>query len=119
MDALVTDSLLNTLMISVTFSIILMAFIQKFKDLEIVNKGWHIWLLNLLSSFVIGIPFAVTFYKLDLELAVWVSIFGFVGAPTIYQVLKSQNIINYTPKSTNDNLEDNITISKNNEIKRT
>ena len=33
MDSLVTDILLNVLMISITFSVILMALIQKIKDL--------------------------------------------------------------------------------------
>lgn len=117
MDVLVTDKLLDILMISITFSIILMAFIQKFKDLNVVTKSWQTWLLNFIFSFAIGIPFAINFYKLVLSEAIWVSIFGFIGAPTIYRVLKSQNIINYTPKSTSDNIN-SITISKDNEIKR-
>lgn len=114
MDSFITDTLLNTLMISITFSIILMAFIQKFKDLEFITKGWQTWMLNLVFSFAIGIPFAINFYGMDLSLAIWVGIFGFIGAPTIYEALKSQNLINYTPKSTSNN----INISKENEIKR-
>ena len=115
MDYLITDTLLDILTISVTFSVFLMAFIQKFKDLKIVNKGWEIWILNLLFSIVLGVPFANTFYKLDLELSLWVAVFGFIGAPTIYQTLKSQNLIKYKPKSTKDT--NTIIISKENEIK--
>ncbi|MDD5979812.1 MAG: hypothetical protein PUC23_01715 [bacterium] len=117
MDSLVTDILLNVLMISITFSVILMALIQKIKDLEIINKSYQVWIINLILSFLVGIPFAIVFYDLKLNLAVWVSIFGFIGAPTIYETLKKQNIINYKPKSTSDNKE-TITISKDNEIKR-
>lgn len=117
MDALVTDTLIEVLMIGITFSIVLMALIQKFKDLKFVNKGWHTWLLNFIFSFLIGIPFAIVFYDLNTILAIWVSIFGFIGAPSIYEVLKSQNMINYKPKSTSDNNEV-ITIEKANEIKR-
>lgn len=114
MDITITDKLLNTLMISVTFSIILMALIQKFKDLKIIKKDWQIWVIDFLFSFLIGIPFSLTFYNLELYLAIWVGIFGFIGAPTIYETLKNQNIINYKPKS----LDETIEISKENEIKR-
>lgn len=117
MDALITESLLDVLMISITFSIILMALIQKFKDLKFINKGWQIWLLNLICSFLIGIPFTINFYELDFNLAIWVSLFSFIGAPAIYEALKKQNLINYKPKSTSDN-KDGITISPDNEIKR-
>ncbi len=116
MENLITDQLLNILTISITFSVILMAFIQKIKDLDFITKGWQIWISNLIFSFAIGIPFAINFYNLELSLAIWVGVFGFIGAPTLYDALKSQNIINYTPKSTDDN--NNITIAKDNEIKR-
>lgn len=116
MDTIITEELLNILMISITFSVILMAFIQKIKDLEFIKKGWQIWLANLVFSFAIGIPFAMNFYNLEITLAIWVSVFGFIGAPTLYETLKSQNIINYTPKSTDDN--NNIIIPTDNEIKR-
>lgn len=114
MDAMVTDLLLNDLMISVTFSVFLMAFIQKFKSLDFIKEDWQIWIINLIFSFAIGIPFAITFFNLDLYNAIWVGVFGFVGAPSIYEALKQQKIINYTPKS----LDDKFTINKENEIKR-
>lgn len=114
MDALITDLLIKLLMISITFSVFLMALIQKFKNLKFINKTWHIWLLNLLFSFAMGIPFTMYFYELSLVSAIWVGIFSFIGAPTIYSLLKKQNLINYKPKS----LKDTIVISKNNEIKR-
>ena len=114
MDALVTQSLLDTLMIAITFSIILMALVQKFKCSSLITKSWQIWLINLILSFSIGIPFSMFFYELDIYYASWVGLFSFIGAPAIYEALKKQNIIQYTPKS----LRDTITISKENEIKR-
>lgn len=114
MDALITDLLINLLMIGITFSIFLMALIQKFKTLSFINKDWHIWLLNLLFSFAMGIPFTIYFYELDILSAIWVGVFSFIGAPSVYAVLKKQNLINYTPKS----LDDTISIPKDNEIKR-
>ncbi len=115
MDSLITDTLLEILMISITFSIILMAFIQKIKDLEFITKSYQTWFCNLLFSFLIGIPFAMNFYNLDISLAIWVSVFGFIGAPTLYETLKNQNLINYTPKST---VNGTMAIPVENEIKR-
>lgn len=114
MDALVTDLLIEILMISVTFSIFQMALVQKVKTLSIFKKDWQVILFNFVSSFIFGTLFSIWFFELNLYNGLWVSLFGFIGAPTIYEMLKKQNIINYTPKSLNDS----ITISKENEIKR-
>lgn len=114
MDILITDTLLNVLMIGCVLSVILMMVIQKLKTLGIVKKEYQIFIANLVISFGLGIPFARTFYELDYMLSLWVCIFGFIGAPSIYEVLKSQNIINYTPKS----LDDVISVKKENLIER-
>lgn len=106
--------LLDLLVISITFSVILMTLIQKFKNLSFINKSWHIWILNFLFSFLIGIPFSMTFYNIDLKNSIWVGLFSFIGASSIYETLKNQNIINYKPSS----ISDTVTISKENEIKR-
>jgi hypothetical protein len=106
--------LLDLLVISITFSIILMALIQKIKSLSLINKSWQVWLLNLIFSFSLGIPFSMTFYDISLPNSIWVGLFSFIGASTIYEALKNQNIITYKPSS----ISDTITISKDNEIKR-
>ena len=106
--------LIDLLVISVTFSIILMALIQKIKSLPFINKSWQVWILNFIFSFGIGIPFSITFYNITLKDSLWVGMFSFIGASGIYEAFKNQNIINYKPSS----VSDNITISKKNEIKR-
>ncbi len=114
MDVIVTDLLMKLLLISVTFSVFEMALVQKIKTLSIFNKKWQVFIINLVSSFVFGTLFSMWFFSLSFYNGLWVSLFGFIGAPSIYQALKKQNIINYTPKSASSS----ITISKNNEIKR-
>lgn len=114
MRELFSTLFLDLLIISVTFSFVLMTLIQKFKTLSFINKSWHIWILNLLFSFILGIPFAITFYNVTLTNSIWVGIFSFIGAPTIYEALKNQNIITYKPSS----LSDHISISTKNEIRR-
>ena len=106
--------LLDLLVISITFSVILMAFTQKIKTLSLIKKSWQIWILNLISSFAIGIPFAITFYQVNWKESLWVGLFSFIGASAIYEGLKNQNIITCKPSSLNKT----ITISKENEIKR-
>lgn len=101
MDVLMTERITNLLMIAATFSIILMMFIQKIKTAGILKSNMHIFVVNFLLSFL-GILFGMTFYNLDIIDGLWVSFFSFIGAPSIYQVLKKQNIINYTPKSLDD-----------------
>lgn len=117
MDISITDKLLNLLMISTTFSIILMAIIQKIKKLSFVNKDWHVWIINLILSFSLGIYFSIYFYNLKMNDAIWISLFSFIEAPSIYQILKKQNIINYTPESLNSS-EELLQIPKENEIRR-
>lgn len=114
MDVLVTDLLIETLLISITFSIFEMALVQKIKTLSILKKDWQVILFNFVSSFIIGTLFSMWFFELSFINGLWVSLFGFIGAPAIYEILKKQNIINYTPKS----LDNTITISTDNEIKR-
>lgn len=105
MDALVTQKLMNLLLMGITLSIFEMAFVQKIKMLPIFKKDYQVWFLNFISSFLLGIPFVMYFFGVNLEDASWVSLFGFIGAPSIYQALKKQNLINYTPESRKDTIE--------------
>lgn len=114
MEYFVPNHLVYLLAISTTFSIILMMFIQKIKTLQFINKSWQVWLINFISSFLIGIPFSMTFYDIGIKDSVWVGLFSFIGAASIYQILKEQNLINYKPNS----ISDTITLSKDKEIKR-
>lgn len=93
--------LIDLLIISITFSVILMALIQKFKDLSFINKSWQIWIIHLIFSFLIGIPFAMIFYDMSFYDSIWVGLFSFIGASAIYEGLKNQNIFTYKPSSLN------------------
>lgn len=98
MEVLPSD-LLNLLFISVTVSVVNMVVVQKFKDLPFISKDWQVWILNFVFAFAIGIPFSLTFYSLDIISSIWVAMFTFVGAPTLFDALKNQNLINYKPNS--------------------
>lgn len=99
MDVLITNKIINLLVISIFVSVINMILVQKFKELSFVKNNDHIFILNLIFSFVIGIPFSMIFYNQPIYYSVWVSIFSFIGASNIYEALKKQTIIKYTPLS--------------------
>ena len=104
MDTLITTEMINCLMHATTVSIIVMAVIQKFKTLECITKDCHIFLLNIVFSFVIGISFSITFYDEPIENAIWISLFSFISAPALYTMLKKQNVINMNLISLDDTL---------------
>lgn len=100
--ALVTDEFIIHLQVSVVVGIIVFALIQKFKELPVIDKPVYLWLLNALLS-MIAYPYALYYYEdIDKIGSIWVVLYTFIGATTIYETLKSQNIINYTPKTLND-----------------
>jgi len=70
MDILITNELMDILMISLTLSIIVMATIQKFKTLSFITKDNHIFILNIIFSFLLGIPFSKIFFNQNIEMSI-------------------------------------------------
>lgn len=116
MEEFLPTRLLDVLIVSIAFSVILMAFIQKFKSVKMFNKSGLIWFLNLFFSFALGIPFAYSFYEFSIVDSVWTGVFSFIGAPSIYEALKNQTLITYKPKSISETKM--VEVPKENEIKR-
>lgn len=93
----IPENLLQILFVSMVFSVVLMALIQKLKTFTLIKKKWHIWILNLIFAFVLGIPFGQMFYHLSVLESVWVGVFSFIGASSIYDQLEK-----YSPVSLSD-----------------
>lgn len=102
MENILPDLLLKILLISILFSTIKVTIIQKIKTIFTLKKKWQVILINFISSFSLGILFSMWFFNLTIFNALWVSFFSFVGAPSIYEGLRKQNIIDFTPKSLSD-----------------
>ncbi len=96
------SSVLNLLSISMIVSVIVMALIQKLKSFSFLKKEWHIGICNLFCSFLFGISFSYLFYQIPFEQGIWVSLFTFVEAPTLYKMFKNQSIINVKPIALDD-----------------
>jgi len=105
MDILITNEVINCLLISAVVSMIDMALVQKFKELSFIDNSNKVFLLNLFFSFLVGIPFSLIFYKVKFYYGIWISIFSFIGASNMYEMLKRQNLINYKPFSISDKYE--------------
>ena len=99
---MLSDKIFNLLGVSIIVSSIVMMLIQKFKSFAFITKEYQIGIINFLFPFLFGIPFSIYFYEFTLIDAYWVSIFSVIGASSIYDILKNQNMINYKPKSLDD-----------------
>lgn len=99
---MLSEKIFDLLGVSIIVSSIVMMIIQKFKSFTFITKEYQIGILNFLFSFLLGMPFSIHFYEFTLIDAYWVSIFSIIGASSIYDILKNQNMINYKPKSLDD-----------------
>ena len=103
------DYLKQLLIISIALSAITCAFIQKTKGFLKSNK--YIVLYSFFVNILTGILFCFTFTSITLPNSLWIGLFSFLGADTIYKSLEGKissysDIIN----------ERNISISKDNII---
>ena len=75
------------LAIAFVSGIIVFNLIQKFKELPFINKPVYLWVLNLCLT-----PIAYLFaryngyYGIEHYAALWVALYSFIGAPTIYEM---------------------------------
>ncbi len=82
------DLLEQLLVIAMALSVITCALMQKIKGLYKTNKhiGLHSFIINVLGS----IAFCITFTNVDIINSLWVGLFAFVGADSIYKALDSK-----------------------------
>lgn len=99
MENIISDLLLKIVLISIVFSTFEMALVQKLKKVFPFKKKWSVLILNFVSSFLFGTIFSMWFFSLNIYNSLWVSFFTFLGAPSIYETLRKQNITSYTPES--------------------
>lgn len=113
MNGLIPSNLLDILISSTVLGVIVMAIIQKFKTFECINNSCYIWLLNIILSLGLAIPFSMCFYNYDLLTSFWVGIFSCAEAPTIYDWLKKQNLIGTKANAfEKENEEEKVKIQK-------
>lgn len=82
------DLLQKLLIIAITVSVIVCAFVQKTKVLFKSSK--LISAYSFLVNMVLGILFCITFTDVSIDKGAWVGFFSFVGADTLYKSLEGK-----------------------------
>lgn len=105
------ERLKSILIIGIACSTITLAFIQKTKKVCKSNNciTWYSLLMNLLIGFV----FSLSFSDISMWESIWVGVFSFIGADTLYQNLEGK-LSSYTDLvSTKVVKKNNIEINSN------
>lgn len=103
------DFLKDLLIISIALSVITCAFIQKTK--RHFNSSKYLTLYSLLVNISVGIIFCITFTEITFPTSLWVGLFSFIGADSLYKTLEGK-LASYTEIVNREK----ITISKENII---
>ena len=82
------ELLQQLLVIAIDLSTVTCAFIQKTKKLFKSNK--HLCRYSFLVNIIIGILFCISFTTVDFPTSLWVGLFSFIGADTIFKALEGK-----------------------------
>ncbi|MDD5888097.1 MAG: hypothetical protein PUC82_01240 [bacterium] len=104
-----TNYLEELLTISIVLSTITCSLIQKTKSKFKTNK--YILLYSLFINLIFSIAFCQTFTSINFPTSLWIGFFSFIGADSIYKVLKGR-------LKTHTELTEKVTIPKENIINK-
>lgn len=82
------DYLQKMLVIAIALSAITCTFIQKTK--KYLPKSKYISIYSLVINLFIGVIFCVTFTNISFPKSLWVGLFSYLGADTIYKTLEGK-----------------------------
>ena len=82
------EYLQQPLIIAIALSTITCAFIQKTKCC--FNSSKYLALYSILVNIFVGIVFCMTFTSIDFPNSLWIGMFSFLGADTIYKTLEGK-----------------------------
>lgn len=106
------DLIKNLLMIALASGIIITSLVQKIKEMINFKKSNWIILASFIVSLILGTLFALSFSDISFINSLWVGLFSFIGADTIYKMFEDKLFESYS------NINDNtLEIPKENEIK--
>ena len=82
------DLLKELFVIAIVLSVITMAFIQKTKGIFKTSK--FIELYSAIVNIIFAIVFCISFTKITIVNSLWVGLFSFLGADTLYKTLEGK-----------------------------
>ena len=80
----------NLLIISVASSVITTSLVQKIKESFTFKKSSCIIIVSFVVSMIFGTLFALTFSEAKMVESLWVGLFSFVGADTLYKAFEDK-----------------------------
>lgn len=90
------DLIKSLLIISIASSIISTTFVQKIKGMSIVKCSNCLIYLSFLVSMYFGIVFTLSFTSYGFIDSLWVGLFSFIGADTIYKSFEDKVFSSYS-----------------------
>lgn len=84
------DLIKNILIIAIASSIITTTFVQKIKEAIKFKNSNRLVVVSFIVSMVIGTLFSLTFSDTNLINSLWVGLFSFIGADTIYKLFEEK-----------------------------
>lgn len=82
------DLLKELLIVAIVLSVVTMAFIQKTKGIFKTSK--FIELYSAIVNVIFAIVFCISFTEISIINSLWVGLFSFLGADTLYKTLEGK-----------------------------
>lgn len=83
------DLLKQILIIAMSSSVIVTSLVQKIKESCLKTSDLCIF-ISFTSSMIIGTLFAISFSNITFEYSLWVGLFTFIGADTLYKTFEEK-----------------------------
>lgn len=84
------------LVISCASSILSSAFIQKIKCITLIKSSSYLIYISFLISMIFGVVFTLSFTDYDIINALWVGLFSFLGADSLYKAFEDKIFMSYS-----------------------
>ena len=97
------DLIKTLLIVAISSSILSTSFIQKIKGMSILKCSDCLIYISFFASMIFGIVFTLSFTSYDLISSLWVGLFSFLGADTLYKTFEDKIFKSYS--SMNDVIE--------------
>lgn len=90
------DLIKALLTIAVASSILSSAFVQKFKSVSIIKCSSCLIYISFVISMLFGIVFTLSFTDYKIIEALWVGLFSFLGADSLYKAFEDKIFSSYS-----------------------
>lgn len=98
------DLFASTIWLGILCGVISSLCIQKIKETKLIKNKKKLTKLSIFIDFILGIFITLLFTNLNFRTSLCVGLFTYIGAETIYEKLKSKDMM----KSLNDIIEEEL-----------